>query len=107
MIIQRLVLFQFIYSSIIIIIIIIVPFIVLYKSKTIVGQLGPKASVSEVVFANIQSHQEYKNEEGRSTEYPEGTVLANINRLVALIYFPQKASRIFQGTAGGHTLVYV
>ena len=60
-----------------------------------------------MVFANIQGYQEYKNKEGRSTEYSEGTVLANINRLVALIYFSQKASRIFQGIVGGYTLVYI
>jgi hypothetical protein len=35
------------------------------------------------------------NEEGRSTEYPEGTVLANINRLVALTYFPQKPLLVY------------
>ena len=79
-----------------IIIIIVVPFIVLYKSKTIVGQLGPKASASQVVFANIQGHQDYKNEEGRSTEYPGGTVLANINRLVALTYFSHAVGIIGQ-----------
>jgi hypothetical protein len=35
-----------------------------------------------------------KNEEGRSMaeEHPEGTVLGNINSLVALTYFLQKTS---------------
>jgi hypothetical protein len=46
-----------------IIIIIIIPFIVLYKSKTIVGQFGPQASGlsgSEWFVANIQGLESTK-----------------------------------------------
>ena len=74
-------------------------FIVLYKSKIIVGQLGPKEQV-RMIYCEYTKSPRVKNEEGRSTEYSEGTILANIDRLVALTYFPQKVSRISQAMAG-------
>jgi hypothetical protein len=83
-----------------IIIIIIIPFIVLCKSETIVGQLGPKASARQNGLLPISKVSRVQDEEGRSTEYSTGTILANINRLVALIYFPQNPSHVFQGTLG-------
>ena len=58
-----------------------------------------------IVFTNIYYLKRRKNKGriSRSTRYPKGTVLANINRLVALTYFlqPKKNSpSIFQGTVG-------
>jgi hypothetical protein len=62
-------------------------FNVLCKSKTIVARLGPLGlaiRLGGVLYTKSKS----KNKEGRSTKYPKGTILVNINRLVALTHFP-------------------